>query len=92
MKKKKIKYGGIPKKVLNIVVGDDYFNGDYTLKSELDKYGEDIIVARYELVDEDYIRWFQAWTKNYVMILIDDMMGSKIILGLLREVPHELKK
>lgn len=90
--KKKIKYGGIPKKILSKIVGNDYFNGDYTLKSELDKYGEDILASRYELAEDNNIKWFQAWTKNYVMILIDDMLGDKIILGLLREIPKELKK
>ncbi len=88
---KKIKYGGIPKKVLNIVIGDDYFDGGYTLKTELDKYGEDILAYQYN-IHEDKLEWFKAWTKTYSMMLIEGMLGDKIILGLLRNIPEELKK
>jgi hypothetical protein len=90
--KKKINYGNIPNEVLKLVIGEDYFYGGYNLKSELDKYGEDIIFARYELnEDKTFINWFHAWTKTYVMCLIEDaMFGDRIILGLNRAIPPEL--
>lgn len=88
----KIKYGGIPKKVLNIVIGDDYFDGGYTLKSELDRYGEDILAYQYNLHTDNEIEWFKAWTKTYSMMLVDGMLGDKVILGLSRNIPEELKK
>lgn len=85
---KKIKYGEIPKKVLNIVIGEDYNLGDYTLKHELDKYCQDIIFARYLLATNDRIEWFHAWSKDYAMILVDDMLNNKIILGIERNPPN----
>lgn len=88
--KRKIKYGKIPKKILNTVIGECYNTGDYTLKDELDKYGEDILAFRYTK-PLNRITMFQAWTKNYTMILIDTFLNDQTILGLLREIPHELK-
>lgn len=88
VKIKKIKYGGIPKKVLNIVIGEDYNLGDYTLKYELDKYGQDIIFARYVLTSNGKIQWFHAWSKDYAMVLIEGMLGDRIILGLERNPPN----
>lgn len=85
--KVKIKYGNILKKDLNIILGNDYFNGDYNLKSELDKYGEDIIFAQY-LVEEGEFTFFNAWSKNYAFSLIHDLMNEYIILGLKRNPPE----
>ena len=89
---KKISYANIPKEVLNMVIGESYGLGDYTLKDELDKYGEDIIAAQYTRTsDSGTIAWFRAWTKTYAMCLVDSMFGDRIILGLNREIPEELK-
>lgn len=91
--KKKIKYGGIPKKVLNIVLGEAYGCGDYNLKSELDSYGQDILWYRYKLLEgnKDF-EFFHAWTKDYSMSLVHSMFGDKIILGLNRNPPEEILK
>lgn len=60
--KKKISYDGIPKKVLNTILGECYGLEEYTLKYELDKYGEDIIAHRYNLTKDGNIEWFHAWS------------------------------
>lgn len=87
-KSHKIKYSNINKKDLDIVLGNSYFNGDYTLKDELDKYGEDIIFNQY-LVEDGKFTFFNAWTKNYVFSLVKDLMDDQIILGLKRNPPYE---
>lgn len=89
--KKKIKYGGIPKKVLDVVLGESYGCGDYTLKDELNNYGQDIIAHRYKLV-EDKFEFFHAWTKDYSMSLVHSVFGDMIVLGLNRNPPEEIKK
>jgi hypothetical protein len=93
--KKKIDYGGVPDSVLDMVVGECYSFEEYTLRSELDKYGEDILAAQYNLKNDrddngPYIEWFRAWTKTYALILIETMFGDRSILGLNREIPEEL--
>ena len=90
--KKKINYNGIPKKVLKMVLGESYGFGDYTLKDEIDKYGEDIIAHRYFLTEKNEFGYFHAWTKNNALILIDSIFGDRIILGLYRNPPQELLK
>ncbi len=89
--KKKIKYCGIPKKVLGIVLGETYGYGDYTLKDELSNYGQDIIATRYKVVDGKF-EFFHAWTKDYSMSLVHSIFGDMIILGLNRNPPEELTK
>jgi hypothetical protein len=95
--KKKINYGGVPDDVLDRVVGECYGLGEYSLRHELDKYGEDILAFQYNIKEyEDKergsrIEWFRAWTKTYALILIDTMFGDRNILGLNREIPEELK-
>jgi hypothetical protein len=105
--KKKIDYAGIPKNILNMVLGETYGLGDYTLKDELDKYGEDIIVAQYNVkeytvVDEsldfeaskskNFIEWFRAWTKTYAMVMVSSGFGDEVILGIQRDIPKELNE
>lgn len=90
--KKKIKYGSIPKKVLDIVVGEAYGCGDYTLKDELNGYGQDIIAYRYKLHEKGGFEFFHAWTKDYAMSLVHSLFGDMIILGLNRNPPEELIK
>jgi hypothetical protein len=90
-----MKYGNIPKDVLNKVIGECYGLGDYTLKDELDKYGEDIIVAQWNMTKTNrskvvFIEWFRAWTKTYSLCLISSGFGDECILGLNREIPEEL--
>jgi hypothetical protein len=91
---KKIDYGQIPDYVLDMVVGESYSIGEYTLRFELDKYGEDILAAQYNAKVDDkgyiYLEWFRAWTKTYALILIDTMFGDRSILGLTREIPDEI--
>lgn len=92
MKAKKIKYGNISKKALKMVLGEDYDNGDYTLQREIDRYGEDIIFARYKIEETEYglhFEFFHAWTKSYTMAIVADLMGQKIVLGLNRNPPNE---
>lgn len=87
-----MKYAGIPKKVLKMVMGECYGLGEYTLEDELKKYGQDLIAARWEIghEGEPYIKWFHAWTKDYAMVLIDSIFGDKCILGMNRDIPEEL--
>lgn len=92
--KKKIDYKDIPENVLNKVIGECYGLGDYTLRSELDKFGQDIIYSRHNLADNGYgehFEFFHAWTKDYALMLIDSMFGDKIILALNRNPPEEIK-
>lgn len=91
--KPKISYANISKKVLKMVIGESYGMGDYTLKDELDKYGEDIILAQYKLHANEHngqesFDWFLAWSKTYAMVLIDTGFGDRCILGLQREIPQ----
>lgn len=95
--KKKISYANIEKKALNMVIGECYGLGDYTLKDELDKYGEDIIVAQYNLKSYEgpndshhYIEWFRAWTKTKTMCMVSSGFGDNVILALDRDIPEEL--
>lgn len=95
--KKKINYANIESKVLKMTIGESYGLGDYTLQDELDKYGEDIIVAHYNVKshkgqygDHKYLEWFRAWTKTYTMCLILSGFGDEVVLGLNREIPEEL--
>lgn len=83
-------YGGIPKKVLKIVLGEDYFNGDYSLQSELDRYAQDIEFARWNVNKAGNLEFFHAWTKDYTMSLCNDLMGDRIVLGLFRNPPEAL--
>jgi hypothetical protein len=101
---KKINYAGIPEEILNMVLGETYGLGEYTLKDELDKYGEDLIIAQYNVkeyeqsVDENnfirarHIEWFRAWTKTYAMVMVSSGFGDEVILALQREIPKELKE
>jgi hypothetical protein len=96
---KKIDYAGIPEEVLNMVLGETYGLGDYTLKDELDKYGEDLIVAQYKVkqyeIDtnrKEFIEWFRAWTKTYAMVMVSSGFGDEVILGIQREIPKELNE
>lgn len=95
MQRKKLKYAGIPKDVLDIVIGETYGLGEYTLKDELDKWGEDLICQRYgERESHDmktkHVDWFHAWTENIALVLVDSMFGDKILLGIDRDPPKEL--
>jgi hypothetical protein len=97
---KKIDYAGIPEEVLNMVLGETYGLGDYTLKDELDKYGEDLIVAQYNVKEykisdsnpKEYLEWFRAWTKTYAMVMVSSGFGDEVILALQREIPKELNE
>jgi hypothetical protein len=99
---KKIDYAGIPEEVLNMVLGECYGLGEYTLKHELDKYGEDLIVAQYNVNEyhpdvhsekgKHYIEWFRAWTKTYAMVMVSSGFGDEVILALQREIPKELNE
>lgn len=87
--KKKIDYNKIPKKILNVVLGDDYFNGDYTLKDELDKYGQDIIAHRYKLNEDGSFEFFHAWSKDHTFCLVYGAFSELLILGLNRNPPND---
>lgn len=92
---KKISYAGIPDDVLDLVIGECYGLGDYTLRDELDKWGQDIIVAQYNIKKHEgrkfpYLEWFRAWTKDYSMCLVSSGFGDEVILALVREIPKEL--
>lgn len=92
--KNKIKYFDISDEALSIVIGECYGLGDYTLKDELDKYGQDIIYAIYYLKDSGhgkYFEFFHAWTKDYALVLIDSPFNDKVILGLTRNPPGEME-
>lgn len=96
--KNKISYANIEKKALKMVIGECYGLGDYTLKDELDKYGEDIIVAQYNLKSHEgpngsypYIEWFRAWTATKAMCMVSSGFGDNVILALERQIPEELE-
>lgn len=95
---KKIDYSGIPNNVLDIVLGETYGLGDYTLKDEIDKFGEDLITHRYNIRIKDlglsdsysYIEWFHAWSDKHVFVLVDSIFGDRILLSMDRNPPKEL--
>lgn len=86
-------YYNIPKKILNIVIGEAYESGTYTLKDELDEVGEDLIYAFYQTVDyadkEKNFKRFTAWTKTYVLVLVDGGFGDQMLLKLPRNPPKK---
>lgn len=89
---KKINYGGIPDDVLDIEIGEDYFSGNYTLRSEIDKFGEDLIAQRHNLrirEDYSYVEWFQAWSDKHSFMLVDGMFGDRVLLAMDRNPPKE---
>lgn len=89
-KQKKIKYGNISKKALNTIIGDDFFVGEYTLKQDLDRQGEDIIYADYSITKGKF-DYFNAWSKDRVFFLCEGFGGSSYLLGFSRS-PEIYKK
>lgn len=88
-----MKYHNIPKKVLNIIIGESYESGSYTLKEELDSVGEDLIYSFYELVTyadkEQNFKRFMAWTKTFVLMLVDSGLGDQMLLKIPRNPPKK---
>lgn len=86
-----INYGGIPDEVLDITIGEGY-DSSWTLRSELDKIGEDIIHVDYEMYNnsnpgEERIKFFTAYTNSFVLCLINTVFGDQCILDLPRNPP-----
>lgn len=86
-----MKFGDIPEELLDYELGESYGLGEYTLRDELKKYGEDIIVAKW-LYKKKHLHWFLAWTKNYTMCMVDTPFADKVILGLERNPPKRFLK
>jgi len=84
---KKLDYAGIPEDVLNMVIGESYGLGEFTLKDEIDKYGQDLIFARYNV--KNGIEWFQAWTDKLALIMVNDLFDDQILLGIDRNPPND---
>jgi len=76
----------IPDTLLDQQLGEGY-DTTWTLRSELERYKEDIEHARWELWDNGSIRWFQAWSKTYVMVTVDTPFGDKVVYGIPRNPP-----
>ena len=81
-----MKFGGIPKKTLDMVLGEYYESGEYTLRDEIRTVEEDII--SYHLDTTDGFMNFTAWTKHFVMILVENPFGERNIIA----VPRNPKK
>jgi hypothetical protein len=83
----------IPKKILNIIIGENYSTGEYTLKQELDRYKEEIIYADYA-TKEGKLIFFNAWSKDRVFFLAQTDSGDGYLLTLSRspEIYKERKK
>jgi hypothetical protein len=68
-------YGNIPHPILNSKVKDWDYN-EVCLRSLIrQECDEDIIEATWRL-DGEYLASFQAWTENYILILIHNSMGA----------------
>jgi hypothetical protein len=81
-------YGNVPSKVLKLYMGEDYYDGEYTLKQELDRIGQDIIYAEWELTkDKECIISFTAWTKYFVVIMATGVFGDKNLIYADRNPP-----
>lgn len=91
---KKINYAEIPDEVLDIVIGESFGLGDYTLKDEIDKFGEKLISQRYNTRSRDssykYLEWFHAWSEKHVFVLVDSMFGDRVLLAMDRNPPKEI--
>ena len=93
-----MKYGGIPKKFLDAVLGETYTNGNYTLRDELEQVGEDIISYNIRTYSREsnkscagQLQFFMAWTKHYVMVMVDGPFGDREIIALPRNPPKKAK-
>lgn len=80
-------YGNIPTEVLNMVTCPDLIDEnlqdslDLTLKDEIDRFGQDVIEARW-IVEDEYLIEFTCWTKDLVLILVDGMFpGEKHLVA-----------
>jgi hypothetical protein len=82
-----MKYGNIPKKILNQVIGEMYGCGEYTVKDELKRLREDIIWANWLYYDdlETKISTLTVWTKHYVGILVDTPFGDLALVFVSRK-------
>lgn len=82
-------YGNIPDKVLKVTF-DDGWNTPSTLKQELGRVNEDIVFAEWRFWDKTKSKTlvsFTAWTKSYVVFLVEGAMGDQYITYLDRNPP-----
>lgn len=93
----KMKFGKIPKRLLDLQLGEGY-DCTWTLRSELEeKVKEDIEGFDYLCYDEDRrsprsIRCLHVWSKTKVGIVVDTPFGDKVLYVVSKEPNKELRE
>jgi hypothetical protein len=91
-------FANIPDELLNLELGEAYTpdKGFYrwTLRSELEQVNEDIQTAEWKCGSSRPLRilHFSAWTKSYILCLIEGPMGDQSILIVDKEPPKTEEK
>lgn len=81
----------IPKKILDITLGENYSYGDYTLRDELGKLVNEIIHVEYE-VNNGRLELFIAYTEDHICILTEILFGQKIVCTYDRNPRNDKKR
>ena len=91
-------FGHIPKKLLDLVLGETY-DGPYTMRDELTSVDEDIIHYQADCQQHPqepkgcmFLACFRAWTKSYAVIMVDNPFGDRQLLAIHRNPPVKGKK
>lgn len=92
-----MKFNKIPKKLLDLKLGEGY-DSSWTLRSELEsKLQEDIEGFDYLYYDEDRknprsLRCLHVWSKTKVGIVIDTPFGDKVLYVVSKAPNKELRE
>lgn len=82
---------------LNIILGDDYERGEYSLKDELTRFysetNEDLEYVEYELCgppgeEDGYFSKFIAYSATYVLFLVNGGFNDDMLIW----IPRNYKK
>lgn len=91
-----MKFGTLPKKLLDLQLGEGY-DCTWTVKSELEsKMREDVEGFDYLFWDESdensSLRCLHIWSKTKVAVVIDTPFGDKILYVVSKEPNKELRE
>lgn len=88
-----MKFGSLTNEILDLALGEAYAEGKgyyhWTLRSELEDVGEDILQVEYTInpVKPIKILTFQAWTENYILVLVPGLFEDQSILKVPKQPP-----
>lgn len=81
-------FGDIPKETLNVILGETYEGGNYTLKDELNQLNEDIIWTNFYKLpgtgSATDLNGLTVYTNTYVGIILHGVFGDLCLVQLKR--------